>query len=609
MTRTRALFLIGLIGLIGVIVCLFTLTSGLGASESTEHSAAPFPRPLDDYGDSDIDSISGKLAHRVEVEPFNLVATLIFFLAIIHTFMSSKLLGIAHRLEHLHAEKLARKEAPSGSVSIGARALHFVGEVETVFGIWAIVLLGSICLFHDWGTASHYVSDGVNFTEAIFIIVIMTLASSRPILKLAEAIMARIAGLLGGSITAWWFTILTFGPLLGSLITEPAAITISAMLLARKFYELKPSRKLKYATIGLLFVNTSIGGTLTHFAAPPVLMVAAKWDWTTGFMLINFGWKAILAIGLVNTGYYFLFRSGFAALEEKFRLATEDEHILKSYLDRRQMESEWDEAMIQVDADLGGMRAVGEKADEVIAVMKERLGSIYVKRLIEKGVDPDVAERLFDGRFDEVKLLRLRRALPGLLKPSERAVFKDPDWDRREDPVPAWVTIVHVAFMLWTIVNAHHTALFVPGLLFYLAFAHVTAPYQNNIDLKSPLLVGFFLGGLLIHGGVQAWWIEPVLGSLSEIPLMLAGTVMTAFNDNAAITYLATLIPGITDGLKYAIVAGAVAGGGLTVIANAPNPAGQAILKGHFDNGVSPGKLLMAAIGPTAVVWLIFLLL
>jgi hypothetical protein len=163
--------------------------------------------------------------------------------------------------------------------------------------------------------------------------------------------------------------------------------------------------------------------------------------------------------------------------------------------------------------------------------------------------------------------------------------------------------------MVWTILNAHHPALFVPGLLFYLAFAQVTSPYQNNVDLRSPLLVGFFLGGLLIHGGVQGWWIEPVLGSLAEIPLMLAATIMTSFNDNAAITYLATLIPGITDSMKYAVVAGAVAGGGLTVIANAPNPAGQAILKGFFENGVSPARLFLAAVGPTTIVWLIFLLI
>jgi hypothetical protein len=240
MTFSRMMFLLSMI------VCIFTCTPVL-ASDSlpANPETTPFPRPLDDYGDSEIDTIAGKLQHRIQAEPFNIVATLIFFLAIVHTFLSSKLLAISHKWEKSHAERLARKEVPPGSVHHGSRALHFLGEIETVFGIWAIPLLGSIYLFFDWETASHYVSDGVNFTEAFFIIVVMTLASSRPILKLAEGIMAGVAAILGGSIIAWWFTILTLGPLLGSFITEPAAITISALLLAKKFYELQPSRKLK----------------------------------------------------------------------------------------------------------------------------------------------------------------------------------------------------------------------------------------------------------------------------------------------------------------------------------------------------------------------------
>ena len=169
--------------------------------------------------------------------------------------------------------------------------------------------------------------------------------------------------------------------------------------------------------------------------------------------------------------------------------------------------------------------------------------------------------------------------------------------------------LVHVVFMGWTIINAHHPELFVPGLLFFIGFAEVTADYQNRIDLKAPMLVGFFLAGLVTHGGVQGWWIEPVLGSLAELPLALTATVLTSFNDNAAITYLSTLVPGFTDGLKYAVVAGAVTGGGLTVIANAPNPAGQAILKGYFDNGVSPIGLLKAALVPTVILFAMFMLL
>ena len=142
-----------------------------------------------------------------------------------------------------------------------------------------------------------------------------------------------------------------------------------------------------------------------------------------------------------------------------------------------------------------------------------------------------------------------------------------------------------------------------------LGFAQVTASYQNRIYLQPAILVGFFLAGLVIHGGVQAWWIAPVLGSLSEVPLMLGATILTAFNDNAAITYLSTLVPGFTDSLKYAVVAGAVTGGGLTIIANAPNPAGQSILKKHFDVAVSPQGLLKAALIPTVILWVCFAVL
>ena len=168
-------------------------------------------------------------------------------------------------------------------------------------------------------------------------------------------------------------------------------------------------------------------------------------------------------------------------------------------------------------------------------------------------------------------------------------------------------TAVHVTFLVWTIFNAHHPAMFIAGMLFFLGFAMVTPHYQNRIDLKAPLLVGFFLAGLVVHGRLQGWWIEPVLGHLGEIPLMISATVLTAFNDNAAITYLSTLVPEFGDELRYAVVAGAVAGGGLTVIANAPNPAGQSLLKGHFENGVSPAGLFAAALAPTVIVWLLFL--
>jgi Na+/H+ antiporter NhaD/arsenite permease-like protein len=122
------------------------------------------------------------------------------------------------------------------------------------------------------------------------------------------------------------------------------------------------------------------------------------------------------------------------------------------------------------------------------------------------------------------------------------------------------------------------------------------------------LLVGFFLAGLVVHGGLQGWWIGPTLKRLNEVPLFFGAATLTAFNDNAAITYLASLVPDFRETLKYAVVAGAVAGGGLTVIANAPNPAGQSILSRFFPDGVSAWRLFLGALIPTLIVCAAFLL-
>ncbi|RME72927.1 MAG: hypothetical protein D6781_01340, partial [Verrucomicrobia bacterium] len=322
----------------------------------------------------------------------------------------------------------------------------------------------------------------------------------------------KIAGLFGGTPAAWWFSILTLGPVLGSFITEPAAMTISALLLASKFYELDPSPRLKYATLGLLFVNVSVGGTLTHFAAPPVLMVAGTWGWDIAFMFEHYGWKAILGIFLSNSIYFAVFR-------------------------------------------------------------KELLG------LATKMARPKLHEE--DG--------------------------SETPWTEKDWPVPAWITCVHLFFMAWTVYFAHYPVFFIGGFLFFLAFVTTTYHHQEEVKLKPALLVGFFLAGLVTHGGLQQWWIQPVLSSLSELPLMLGATALTAFNDNAAITYLASLVPDFTDSMKYAVVAGAVTGGGLTVIANAPNPAGQSILQRFFKGGVSPLGLALAAIVPTIILGLAFM--
>jgi hypothetical protein len=289
-------------------------------------------------------------------------------------------------------------------------------------------------------------------------------------------------------------------------------MTICALLLARQFYDLGPSRRLKYATLGVLFVNVSVGGTLTQFAAPPVLMVARPWGWDVAFMMINFGWRAALAILLSTAAYYLLFRREFAILSR-------------------------------------------------------------------------------------------RRAVPDVDPPAEEPAAAAPL------PVPAWIVVVHVVFMVWTVVNAHYPALFMGGFLFVLGFARATAVYQSRMELKTPLLVGFFLAGLVIHGGLQGWWIAPVLSSLAETPLFLGAAALTAVNDNALITYLATLVPNLHDELKLAVVQGAVVGGGLTVIANAPNPAGQALLGRFFDDAVSPLGLFTGALLPTVIAASVFQLL
>ena len=160
--------------------------------------------------------------------------------------------------------------------------------------------------------------------------------------------------------------------------------------------------------------------------------------------------------------------------------------------------------------------------------------------------------------------------------------------------------------MVWTVLTGHYPALFLGGFLVFLGFTKATAAYQSRVELRAPLLVGFFLAGLVIHGGLQAWWIAPVLGRLSEFPLFLASTILTSFNDNALITYLATLVPDFRDSLKIAVVAGAVTGGGLTVIANAPNPAGQALLNEFFDGAILPLGLFLGALPPTIIAAIAF---
>lgn len=588
-----------------VIIPFFLLFLSLGCAYAAgdvhdPHGAGTnFPPTFTSYHDEEIHSVLGILKHRIAHTPFNLLASLIFLAAIVHTFLSSKFLSYAHKWKAEYQKEIEAGRKSESSTHIPSEIFHFLGEIEVVFGLWAVVLAAAIVFFYDWHTFVEYVS-GVNYTEPMFVVVIMTLASSRPILKFSERIMNRIASVFKGTLAAWWLTIMTMGPLLGSFITEPAAMTISAMLLAQKFYELQPSHRLKYATIALLFVNISVGGTLTHFAAPPVLMVAAPWKWDFFYMLTTFGWKAIIGIIICNGIAFLVFRREIAGLEKKFMLSQLKVEIRDKYIESEFLKNDLKQAEERIGQDLHlELDRIKEAAKESTLTACNCLDS----------TDCLLLEETFEQEFEDLKLQQMSVSVPGLLPRDKRPKLYDPNWDHRCGDVPGWIIAVHIGFMVWTIVNAHYPAVFVSGLLFFIGFAHVTWPFQNTVNLKSPLLVGFFLGGLVIHGGLQGWWIAPVLGSLSELPLMISATLLTAFNDNAAITYLSTLVPGFTESLKYAVVVGAVTGGGLTVIANAPNPAGQALLKNYFNNGISPLLLLTYAALPTLVMALCFLLL
>ncbi len=592
-----------------ILVSFFMIISTFSFSTANNTDNAKdiiFPRSLDNYHDEELPSLGSLLWHRIKQEPFNLIGSLIFLFAIVHTFLAGKFKAIAHKLE-----KKYELDSTSGNVSkshflFGTQIIHFLGEVETIFGIWAIVLFTSLALFFDLHTAINYIAHDVNYTEPMFVVAIMVLAATRPIIKLSEFLMQKVATFFGGTLSAWWMTILTIGPLLGSFITEPAAMTISALLLAKKFYDLEPSNNFKYATIGLLFVNVSVGGTLTHFAAPPVLMVATPWHWDFGFMISHFGWEASIGVLISNSLYFFIFRKELTLLQGKYRITQLKEQIQNKYLKRSIFKTELEKMEhILTFKELGFTEEILKKYEEIKKVIK----ATFDRKLEKEELDKELLDEAFDQRFEELKLAEMRKKLPGLLPPEKRPLFIDPQWDQRDDSVPAWITVVHVLLIGWTVFNAHHPALFIAGLLFFLGFAQATAPFQNRIYLQPAIMVGFFLAGLVIHGGVQGWWIEPVLSRLSEIPLMLGSTILTAFNDNAAITYLSTLVPNFSDSLKIAVVSGAVTGGGLTIIANAPNPAGQSILKKYFKNGVSPVGLLKAAITPTIIMFLCFVLL
>lgn len=415
--------------------------------------------------------------------PVEIAATVLFALAIVHTFSTKYFEHLAHT-----------QPAHAG-------LWHLLGEVEVVFGFWAMVLVLVMVGLQGTGEAVTYL-ESCNYTEALFVFVIMVIAASRPILALAgHSVRAAARTLPLPDSVATFFVILFLVPLLGSFITEPAAMTLGALLLRDRYFARPVSSRLKYATLAVLFVNISIGGTLTPFAAPPVLMVAGKWGWDLVFMASTFGWKAAIAVGINALVVTFVYRR---------------------------------------------------------------------------------------------ELVSLCGAVEGEAAPA----------------VPAGMVLVHLAFLVGVVVFAHHPAVFLGLFLFFLGFCEAYKHHQDRLILREGLLVAFFLAGLVTLGGLQKWWLQDVLAGMAPTVLFFGATALTALTDNAALTYLGSLVEGVTPAFQYALVAGAVTGGGLTVIANAPNPAGFSILKGTFhEQAISPIGLLLCALPPTLVSVLAFQLL
>ncbi|BBH54328.1 putative Na+/H+ antiporter [Fluviispira sanaruensis] len=409
--------------------------------------------------------------------------TTIFVLAVIHTFCASRIVALAHK-------------RPKGSMS--EKVLDFLGEVEVVFGFWAFVFLALLSAYLGMQSSLDYL-NGIDFKEPIFVFIIMCMSATKPVMFMADRGINFISKFFSKIFfvpykLALFSAIFIFGTLSGSLLTEPVAMTVSALLLHEHFFQKTNNAKFKYAMLGLLFVNVSIGGTLTHFAAPPVLIVAAHWDWDAAFMFMNFGWKSAIAIvtGTLLTAVYF--------------------------------------------------------------------------------------------RKDIIR------------------TNKFPNTSERKQRTPYWIVGVNVGFLVLSIVYHKYVSFLVPLFLLFIGWFEVTKEYQDSLKIRESLLVGFFLGGIVTLGALQQWWLIPLMNYLNPTSLFFGATALTAVTDNAALTYLGTLVPNLSDEFKYSLVAGAVAGGGLTVIANAPNPIGYGILnKSCGEDGISPLYLFLGSLPYTAL--------
>jgi len=378
--------------------------------------------------------------------------------------------------------------------------LHLFGELELVFAIWTVPFLVLWLIKNDLTSVFAYLS-GLHFIEPVFVFCIMVVAATKPILMVARQIIYRLGQVVARlcrlpKVQADILVILVVGPLLGSLITEPAAMTVTGFLLVSVLGA--SHEKMLHAALAVLFVNISIGGALTHFAAPPILMVAGTWQWNFKYIFFHFGWKAVIAV-IVNSVIFITF---------------------------------------------------------------------YRNQILENCHKLEVLGKTV--------------------------------------PVPLWVSVVHIFMLLLFVLNSSSLSLLSILIVVFWGLVQITKKYHEQLRVKESILVAVFLAGIVFFGGFQSWWLQPLLQKMSEQQIYLSTVFLTAIADNAALTYLGAQVSDLSESAKYYLVAGAVAGGGLTIIANAPNAAGLSILQSKLLGRFSPLRLFVYALPPTIVAVLAF---
>lgn len=413
-----------------------------------------------------------------------LVGTAFFALAILHGFSTTAIARYARRF---------KDHGP------WANFLHLAADIEVPFGLWAFLLifLSYFLLGHSASVAQF---ERIDFAEPTFVFVILLSASTAPVLNFTEGLMRNFARLLPvPKAYAYFFAAFFFGPLLGSFITEPAAMTVTASFVLSHFFSRPSPAKFRYAVLALLLINISLGGALTNFSAPPILMVAAPWGWSTKSVFLLLGERVLLCLLLNVLAVLFVFRR-----------------------------------------DLTSYTQLDRTADKVA--------------------------------------------------------------------IPPWVTLGHLVWLVFVVLNSHHPKILLGFLPIFLGFYFTTARYQHALKLKESLMVCAFLGGLIVLGQFQSWWLAPVLQGLQSFSLFAGAIGLTAILDNAALTYLGAQVPALSEAFKYYLVSGALIGGGLTLIANAPNPIAASLLAKSFERegGINALHLFAAALPLTLMTALIF---